>query len=221
MRADRSGGRQRRTAFRETLCLSLRAAKDLGTTMAIVGLRLRGWSEGESGTLSPLEGIVTANRVLNILLTALAVVTLPVQIVTTLVLGLLVSLTFGLLLFPISLIWMVLLGPLLGLSWIGFRVPSLRNVIGFIFLPWAAIAYEFVCLMPSMGEIEGRAAKMLHCETWPFTWAFWQLIRGRLDTESTEAYELRAVIDRVTQRDLIQQRTAERIMNGERLDPGL
>lgn len=164
---------------------------------------------------------MTANRILNILLTALAVVTLPVQIVTTLVLGILVSVTFGLLLLPISLIWIVLLGPLLGLSWIGSKVPSLRNVIGFVFLPWAVLAYEFVCLMPSMGEIESRAAKMLHCETWPFTWAFWQLSRGRLDTESTEACELRAVIDRVTRRDLIQQRTAERIMNGERLDPGL
>ena len=50
---------------------------------------------------------MAANRMLNIVLTILAWVVLPLQIVTTFVLGVLVSISFGLLLLPIRLVWMV------------------------------------------------------------------------------------------------------------------
>jgi len=90
---------------------------------------------------------VVANRILNVVLTMLAWIVLPLSFVTTFVLGVLVSITFGLLLLPISLVWIILLlGPLLGLSWLCQKVPPFRNLVGVLFLPWAVLADTFVCL---------------------------------------------------------------------------
>ncbi len=168
---------------------------------------------------------MVANRILNVVLTILAWIVLPLSLVTTFVLGILVSITFGLLLFPISIVWMILfLGPLLGLSWFCQKVPVLRNLVGVLFLPWAVLADSFVCLMPSMGELENRAAKMMLCATWPFTWEFWQFWSGRLDlasSKSPEAMALSKVILRVSRRDALMQRVVERIINGEELDANL
>ena len=167
---------------------------------------------------------MAANRTLNVVLTILAWVVLPLQIVTTLVLGILVSISFGILMLPISLVWMVLIGPLLGLSWVSHKAPLLRNLIGFIFLPWAVVADIFVCLTPSMGELENRAAKLMLCNTWPFTWEFWQFWSGRLDLTSSdvpEATALREVISRVSRRDALTQRVVRRMINREELDSNL
>ena len=167
---------------------------------------------------------MAANRILNIVLTVLAWVVVPLQIVTTFVLGILVSISFGLLLLPISLVWMVLLGPLLGLSWVSQKAPLLRNLIGIIFLPWAVVADTFVALMPSMGELENRAAKLMLCNTWPFTWEFQQFWSGRLDLTSSdvpEAIALSEVISRVSRGDALMQRVVMRIINGEELDSNL
>ncbi len=167
---------------------------------------------------------MAANRMLNIVLTILAWVVLPLQIVTTFVLGILVSISFGLLLLPISLVWMLLIGPLLGLSWVCQKAPLFRNLLGIIFLPWAVVADTFVSLTPSMGELENRAAKLMLCNTWPFTWEFWQFWSGRLDLTSSdvpEAIALSKVISRVTYKDALMQRVVLRMINGEKLDSNL
>ena len=168
---------------------------------------------------------MVANRILNVVLTMLAWIVLPLSFVTTFVLGVLVSITFGLLLLPISLVWIILLlGPLLGLSWLCQKVPPFRNLVGVLFLPWAVLADTFVCLMPSMGELENRAAKLMLCNTWPFTWEFWQFWSGRLDltsSESPEAIALSEVITRVSRRDALMQRVVTRIINGQELDSNL
>ena len=168
---------------------------------------------------------MVANQILNIMLTILAWVVLPLSLVSTFVLGLLVSITFGLLLLPISLIWFVFfLGPLLGLSWLCKRIKIFRNLIGILFIPWVVLADMFVCLMPSMGELENRAVKLILCETWPFSWDFWQFWSGRLDltsSESLEAQTLEEVIERVTSRDALKQHVIRRIINGEELDCNL
>jgi len=109
---------------------------------------------------------MTANRILNAILTISAVVVVPLQIITTIVLGLAVTVTFGLLLLPISLIWALLLFPMVGLSWVCNKTPALRDVIGIVFIPWAVIANTFVALMPSMGEMENRASKLMLCGSW-------------------------------------------------------
>ncbi|HNO71730.1 MAG TPA: hypothetical protein PKO16_08170, partial [Bacteroidia bacterium] len=78
------------------------------------------------------------NRILELILFMLSIVVIPVQFVTTLVLGLFIRLTFGLLLIPISIIWTGLfLGPLLGLSYIYEKVYVLRILVAIIGLPIA------------------------------------------------------------------------------------
>ncbi len=121
-----------------------------------------------------------ANKIIDIFITILAFIVVPVQFVTTFVLGLLVSLTFGLLLFPISLIWIVLfLGPLLALSWLWQNAPLLRIPLGVIGIPIAILGTVFTCLMPSMGEIESRITKLLLCQTWPFSLECWAFTTGK------------------------------------------
>ena len=80
-----------------------------------------------------------ANRIIGACLTVLGLALLPVQLVTTFVLGILVTITFGLLLVPLSLIWAILLGPLLALSWLWSRVPLLRIPLGLCGIPLAVI----------------------------------------------------------------------------------
>lgn len=121
-----------------------------------------------------------ANKIIDIIITVLAWVILPVQLVSTFVLGILVTLTFGILLVPISLIWNALfLGPLLGLSWLWQNVPLLRIPLGVIGIPIAVLGTIYTCLMPSMGEIESRVTKLLLCQTWPFSLECWALISGK------------------------------------------
>lgn len=164
---------------------------------------------------------MAANRILDIVLSIIAWPLILVVLVTTFLLGILVQMSFGLLLLPISFVWMLLFGPLLGLSWLCHKVQVLRNVIGLLGIPWAVLANTFVSLMPAMGELEGRAFKMLLCQTWPFTWEFSKFSSGRLDIQSTEADQLNHIIARLTRRDALMERVVWRITNGEQLDTGV
>lgn len=161
------------------------------------------------------------NRILNVILTVTAILVIPVQLVTTLILGLAVTLTFGLLLLPISLVWALLLYPMLALSWLCSKAPALRDVIGILFLPWAFVADTFVALMPSMGELESRASKLMLCNAWPFTWEFWQFLTRKLDLESADpaAVALREVVDRMSSSDPLMVRVVMRVATGQQLDP--
>jgi len=145
------------------------------------------------------ETIMLANRLLNPILTLLALVLLPVQLLTTALLGLLVTLTFGLLLLPISAVWVVLLFPLLGASRVCSKVPPLRSLVGLLLLPLAVVANSYAALMPSMGELESRAIKLLLTSAWPFSWELWQFSRGRLDLNAPEAEQLVEVLRRVVE----------------------
>jgi len=162
-----------------------------------------------------------ANRILNAILTATAIIVLPFQIVSTLVLGLAAALTFGLLLIPLSILWALLLFPMLGLSWICNKVPALREIIGIIFIPWAFIANTFVALIPSMGELESRASKLMLCASWPFTWEFWQFLSRKIDLhdyDDPNAIALNEVVDRISAKDPLMQRVLMRVATGQQLD---
>jgi hypothetical protein len=163
------------------------------------------------------------NRILNVILCVSAIVVIPCQFVTTLVLGLAVSLTFGLLLLPISLVWGLLLFPMVGLSWFCSKVPALRDVLGIIFIPWVVVANTFVALMPSMGELENRARKLMFCESWPFTWEFWQFSSQKLDLESDDpvAVVLKEVVKRNSRGDSIKQSVLIHLAIGQQLDSNI
>ena len=161
------------------------------------------------------------NRILNAILGILAIVVIPFQIATTLVLGLAVSLTFGLLLLPINLIWVILLFPMLALSWFCNKVPAFRNVFGIIFIPWVLLTETFIALMPSMGEIESRASKLMLCNSWPYTWEFWQFLLRKLDLDSVDpaTIALNEVVERMSSHDPLMQRVLMRVAIGQQLDP--
>ena len=147
-----------------------------------------------------------ANKIIDVILTITAWVVLPIQIVTTFVLGILVKLTFGLLLLPFSLIWMVLFfGPLLGLSYVWEHTPFVRPIISAIGVPLAVVGNIFVCLIPSMGEIESRVSKLLYCQTFPLTWRFHQFQLGKLDKRSDSQLDLEEVFRRVSKDVAIRQ----------------
>jgi len=138
-----------------------------------------------------------ACRILRILVTVFSIVTVPLQLVTTLVGGCLVSCTFGLLLLPLSAVWMVLLGLLLGTSWLWDRAERLRfgplialahiplAVVG---IPLALLSETYVSLVPSMGEFESRHMKLVTCWVWPFSLDYWRfrVRRSPVDTPQNE-----------------------------------
>ena len=154
----------------------------------------------------------------------LTLLTLPIiaaQIVTTFILGILVEISLGLLLLPISLVWIILFAPLVGGSWLCGRARWLRNLIGLVGIPWAVIAHIYVCLMPSMGELESRAAKMLLTEAWPFSWEFWQFQTGQSDIGTSEDQPLHKILARISCGDPLKQRTLYRLARREQLDSNL
>ncbi len=127
------------------------------------------------------------NKIILMLIGITGLIVIPLQIITTFILGILVSLTFGLLLIPISLIWTILfLGPLLGLSYIYERITILRPFISIIGIPLAVIGDTYVALMPSMGEKDSRYAKMIICQTFPYTWRFNQFHSNKLNIEKND-----------------------------------
>lgn len=120
---------------------------------------------------------MVTNKILNAIIGVLSIVVIPVQLITTLVLGLLVQLTFGLLLFPFSLIWIVFfLGPLLGLSWLWQHARVLRIPIALLGVPLAVLGNTYTALLPSMGEMDSRISKLILCSTWPFSIQSWSMI---------------------------------------------
>ncbi len=122
------------------------------------------------------------NKIIHILISISAIIVIPVQLISTFILGLLVSMTFGLLLVPISAMWTVfLLGPLLGLSYVFERVVILRPFISVIGIPLAVIGSTYVSIMPSMGEMDGRYQKLVLCQTFPYTWRFMRFQGNKLN----------------------------------------
>jgi hypothetical protein len=127
------------------------------------------------------------NKIISVLLTAISFLVVPTQIITTLLLGLLVKLSFGLLLIPFSIIWNVLfLGPLLGLSYLFENVLILRPIVSIIGIPLAIIGDTYVALIPSMGETESRYSKMVLCQTFPFTFRYFQFSNNKLKLSSND-----------------------------------
>jgi hypothetical protein len=113
-----------------------------------------------------------ANKIVDSLIGAMAVVVVPTQIVLTIPLGCLVLVTLGLYLFPVDLIWMTLfLGPLIGLSWLWDQFPLLRIPAAILGIPAAVLGDAYTAIMPSIGE-ESRITRTLVCRTWPFSLQF-------------------------------------------------
>jgi len=124
------------------------------------------------------------NKIVLTIISVTALIFIPIQLITTFVLGILVTLTFGLLLIPFNIIWLVLFYfPLIALSYIYDHISILKPFVAIIGIPLAVLGDTYVALIPSMGEMNSRYAKMVHCQTFPYTWRFFQYLRDKLDIE--------------------------------------
>lgn len=162
-----------------------------------------------------------ANIILHILDTIIGTILIPIQLVSTLLLGILVSITFGLLIYPIALVWLILSLLLISLSWLSSILPGGRFIVGMIGLPLALISSIYVQLMPSMGELESRASHMMLCEAWPYSFEYWQFASGRESlADYKSSYFLKALMRSVGE-DPLKKQVIKRFVNRESLDPNL
>ena len=162
-----------------------------------------------------------ANRILNILVSVSSVVVVPTQLITTFLLGLLVAMSFGIILIPLSAIWMLFLFPMLVASRIASKYVWLRFFIGILGIPWAFAATIFIVLMPSMGEMESRAAKLMLCESWPYSWECWLFQHGRLNLYDSSNSCFAEVLSKISEGLPLMKHTIDKIMAGEELDSNL
>lgn len=88
----------------------------------------------------------------------------PIQLISTFLLGIIVSITFGLFGWILTIIWLVFLGTLLAFSWIWIKVPILSPIIVIPGLIWARISGIIATIFPSMGEWSSRKIKIDLCD---------------------------------------------------------
>lgn len=136
------------------------------------------------------------NKIVTIILGLLSIVVIPLQLVTTFVLGIAVSLSFGLLLVPLSLVWILLLGPMLLCSYLYENVPILGRIFGLIGIPFSVLGHVYTALIPSMGEFKSRYVKLLLCDVYPYTWSFNLLNSGKEVTGLGIDRELSKILER-------------------------
>ena len=125
------------------------------------------------------------NKALNIVASALALITIPIQLVTTFLTGLLTVVTFGLFMVLLDIIWnIVFLWPLLGTSWLWLRLPWMRPLVVIVGFPHALLAAEYCTLVGSMGDFEARRLKMRLAYTWPYSFDFFRMTFGKPISET-------------------------------------
>lgn len=106
---------------------------------------------------------------------------IPLQLLSTFILGILVTITFGLLLLPLSIVfWWPFFGILLASSWLWQKLVISRPIILIPGVFIAAAANALVAFMPSMGEWESRGFKLAFCESWPHSLSLYNQYKNKL-----------------------------------------
>ena len=101
---------------------------------------------------------------------ALSFILMPLillQLISTFVLGIVVQITCGLALLPMSIPWIPMMLLMLGGSRLWMAVPVLRPVLLLPLLLLAHIAEKYVAFLPSMGEWDSRMMKLAICHGCP------------------------------------------------------
>ena len=126
----------------------------------------------------PQDPLTIAAYVANTILRMLLFPIMLLIPIVTLVLGLLVSISFGILLLPLSIIWMPFCGVLLGTSWLWIRAWYLRP---FLLVPGvfiALLANVYVSFVPDMGEKYQKVLKLALCDSWPYSYLVFEESRN-------------------------------------------
>jgi len=121
------------------------------------------------GPFDPLTRFAQ-HPIIQTVLNFLSIPIILVQIVSTFVLGILHTLTFGLALLPLYALWFLFLGGVVGSSWLWIKVPVMRPILLVPGILWATVSKWFAACMPEMGEWESRATKQAVCESWPHSY---------------------------------------------------
>lgn len=101
--------------------------------------------------------------------TGILVVLLPLQMLTTAIGGCLITITFGVLILLLTLIWWPFLALLLGTSWLWLHAWYLRPIL---LIPGVLIAFLadiYVMLAPEP-EKDAKIMKLSIAEEWPVSW---------------------------------------------------
>jgi len=116
----------------------------------------------------------TANTILRILLFPKLLI-IPI---VTLALGLLVRISFGILLLPLNVIWMAFFAMLLGTSWLWIRAWYLRPLLLVPGVLIAVLADVYVSFVPDMGKKYQKILKMTLCDSWPYSYLVFEEARN-------------------------------------------
>ena len=87
--------------------------------------------------------------------------------ISTFLLGLLNIVSFGLSGLIFNIPWFLLLGVMLGSSWLWLKLPLARPLLLIPGVIFAALSSLYAAYMPEMGEWEARAVKQALCNCWP------------------------------------------------------
>lgn len=127
------------------------------------------------------------NKILNVLLRITDFVLLIPHLILINLTALLAWLTGGIILIPLSLIWILFYLPMIGLSWIYTKVPFLRIPIAILGLPIAFLGYIYINCITHMGEKRQKVLKQFMCISWPFSHDAQLFAEGKLVDESRYA----------------------------------
>lgn len=130
-------------------------------------------------------------KVVRIFLSIIAFITMILTPITTLLLGIVGSIPIigAIFILIISLIWMVILFPLLALSWLSMKIKILTPMFLLLGLPLSVIAFLYANLMPSFGEMDSRFSKILFASVFPYNFQVFQLATKQLPPNSYDEFE--------------------------------
>jgi len=114
--------------------------------------------------------ILTKTAILSVkVTTSIWVILVPIEVVTTFLGGCLIGLTFGVLLFVLTLIWWPFFVLLLGTSWLWLRAWYLRPILLVPGVLVSNLANLYITLAPDP-EKASKYAKLSIAEEWPLSW---------------------------------------------------
>lgn len=136
------------------------------------------------------KDVLTKIAILSLkLITTIFIVLLPLQMVTTAIGGCLIAITFGILLFVLSVIWWPFMILLLGTSWLWLHAWYLRPILLVPGVLIATLADLYIMLTPDP-ERDSKHAKLSIAGEWPLSWYLIkppaEYYRRQVDIESKE-----------------------------------
>jgi len=137
-------------------------------------------------------------KIVRLFLSIIALITIILTPISTLILGIIGSIPIigALFVLLISLIWAIVLFPLIGLSWLSLKMKFLTPVIVFIGLPLSCIAFLYANLMPSFGDSQSRFSKILLASVFPYNFQVFRLITKEQAPESyDEIVNIRTILE--------------------------